>query len=508
MVVIPLAVLGLAMVKALFDHRTEYPWYHLAALRLRGDVAAERVLRQYHSRFVPEAYLVFPQASPPTAMRPLWAFRPSHAAPTYPVPVVEDTDGDGVPEVYIGSYSKQLYVRDGRDGHRLWDWTLPFGVIGGAAVALVDLDADGHKDVIFGTHWSLPIRVYALRTDPALSPTRRLKWVRNVSGDFIERGLSVFGEGRNTRIIAATRDAPYSRGTINVLDADGRPVYPPIRGVDVCASRCAIGMLPGSKGLSFLHGSHNFYGAQFGHQIVARELATGAILWQAHLGGDTGFQNHQIVDVDFDGRNEVVAFAAADLAEASKAVLLDGATGAIQREWPGRVTGILRKEQRILLLTKEENVICVDRNGTPLYTLPRPAFGVRLPDGSPRLVRFSYEAGTLSGEVYDGLSGKLLETYRAPLDIPPYEDPSVYGDFGAPEDELTFRTLADTDRDGFWNALLQFRDFIVDVHLPLPVHPGYDPNAPIAFRSINNSGSFYEPADAGRAPKAARGASR
>ena len=234
----PVAVHGVH----LFNERASYHWYHLVKLKIFGDVASSQVLELYKTQFVPAEHVVFSTEESTQGLHPRWAFRPSHAVPTYALPAVDDTDGDGVPEVYVGSYSRELSVLDGRDGSQLWDWRLPFGVIGGRNVGVADVDGDGEKEVIFGSAWTLPIRVYALRTAAGLRNDQRLKWARNVSGDWIEAALNIALEEHNY-IVAATRDAPYSRGSLNVMDESGRFHYPPISGVDVCVNRIAIGPL-------------------------------------------------------------------------------------------------------------------------------------------------------------------------------------------------------------------------------------------------------------------------
>jgi outer membrane protein assembly factor BamB len=355
-VTVGLILVGLGWAtKYAFDHRTEYHSYHLALLKIRGDVASDRHLEKYDISFVSEAHVVFPPVEGPESMHPKWAFRLSHAVPTYPVPVVDDTDGDGVPEVFLASFSRELIVVDGRDGTELWRWSVPFGIIGAVAVAVADLDFDGAKEVVLGTHWSLPIRVYALDAARDVPEEERVIWTRNVSGDFIEAGLSLVKGIDQTYVAVATRDAPYSRGVFAVLDARGEFVYEPVAGIDVCMGRPAIGTLPASGRVVAVHGSHNWYGAEFGHAITARNVRTGELLWTTQMPGDTGAQLHQIADVNFDGRNEVVANVAVQsqyhCCDAS--FMLDGETGQIMEELPGQVFGIL-PDSRLLLLMNQE----------------------------------------------------------------------------------------------------------------------------------------------------------
>jgi hypothetical protein len=57
---------------------------------------------------------------------------------------------------------------------------------------------------------------------------------------------------------------------------------------------------------------------------------------------------------------------------------------------------------------------------------------------------------------------------------------------------VEFKTLADVDGDGYWDALLLFQDYIVSVHTPLRVHPRYQPYAALPYRNTPNAGFLYE----------------
>ena len=535
----------LLIVAYLYENRQMFPQYHLLKVKLMGDVASRQILAASGTQFVPEQHVSFTEQLD-GELRPRWAFRPSHAVPIYPVPVVDDTNGDGVAEVYLGSYTRKLYVLDGRDGTRLWDWKLPFGVVGGIAVGVTDLENDGEKEVIFGSNWTLPIRVYALRTDPGLADDERLKWVRNVSGDFIEAGFSIV-RGPETFVVAATRDAPYSRGSLNVIDESGNFHYAPIAGLDVCLSRIAIGTMRPGGGPVLVHGSHAFYGAKYGHRLTARELNTGQLLWSTELPGDTGYQNHQVVDVDFDGRPEIVAFARPShlLGNGSdnprwrpssmvgggapdSVFVLNGETGEIVGTLDGGIFGSIPDENILLISdndypyrfpTSPTGLKAVDAEGHVLYRLPQVSFGVRFAgDGRYRLVNLAYvpsrqecdagealeracneevpdrqDFGQLVYDVYDPRTGAKEQHLVAALSLPAYERTADYGVFGPPApEEFMFSTLADTDGDGNWNALIQIRDFIVDVHLPIRVHPSYDPYSPIPYRSVSSAGRMYD----------------
>jgi hypothetical protein len=107
-------------------------------------------------------------------------------------------------------------------------------------------------------------------------------------------------------------------------------------------------------------------------------------------------------------------------------------------------------------------------------------------------VRLTLEDDVLHSELIDAVTGEAEDRWSTPLKLPAYPDPSAYGVFGLPPPEVRFRTLADTDADGYWNALVQIRDFVVDIHLPFEVHPGYSSYAPIPYGNIDNGGALYD----------------
>ncbi|WP_429377265.1 FG-GAP-like repeat-containing protein [Mucilaginibacter sp. UYCu711] len=445
-------------------------------------------MKQYKVGFIPEKLIQYTNTTDTDNIAISWAFRPEYIVGFYPIPVVDDTDNDGKPEVYLGSYTRNIYALDGKSGNTLWKWKLPFGVVGGRVVDLFDLDGDGKKELVFGTHTTLPIRVYALKTGKQ-EDDKRMLWATNLSGDFLEGGLTVSKLNGEPVVVAITRDAPYSRGTINVIKADGSFLFPSIAGVDDCASRPAVGLLPANKYTSIIHGSHAVYNAQFADRIIARDLKTGKMLWMSPKIGDTGFQNHQLLDVDFDGKNDVVAFAdSTDVKEAS-IYIINGLNGTIVKQVPWSVQGVL-KDKKQLIVCQDDKTMCLNKRGDVLYTIPKISFGVHTTHGQIVLFAISYNNKFLTINEYDVANGKLLKTYNCPKNLPDHIKKSDYGIF-IPKDSAAFLTLADTDNDGNWDCLIQVKDFIVNVKLPIKVQAGTEPYAPIALRNVDNSGVIY-----------------
>jgi len=239
-------------------------------------------------------------------LSPKWWFRPSHMGTFFSPGLVDDADNDGQTEVYIYGGSNHIYCLDGKSGELIWRFTLPFGRVGALAAILDDIDGDNNKELIVGSHTDLPIRVYCLSTKKN-DPTR-IKWFTNVHGDFLQGGLvSMRNKEGQVRIIAATRDAPYSRGTLNVLDSNGKHLYPPIFGVDVCNHRPSISDVNNDGYFDMILGSHNYYGAEHGHKVTAFTIDTGEIIWSTPVGFDTGVSQFPVVDIDNDGKTEVLA---------------------------------------------------------------------------------------------------------------------------------------------------------------------------------------------------------
>lgn len=191
-------------------------------IMILGDKALNEVEKSFKVKFIPEKFLTFSTIND-SDFRPTWGFRPSHAVPCYPMPVIADVDKDGSPEVFIGSYSKEITVINGRNKSLQWNWSLPFGVLGGRSIFLQDINNDGKEELILGTSTSLPVRIYAINTNPILKQKERLIWKTDVRGDFIEGGINVFqGKGdTGVIILASTRDAPYSRGSFNLINNVG-----------------------------------------------------------------------------------------------------------------------------------------------------------------------------------------------------------------------------------------------------------------------------------------------
>jgi len=437
---------------------------------LTGDIGLKNVFKSYKVKFIPQKTIVYPQA-PKGGFAVTWAFRPSHAVPTYPIPVVGDINHDGSPEVFIGSYSKAITVLDGKSGKILWQWHLPFGVVGGRVMALADVDKDGEQELLVGSHTSLPIRIYALKTGLHIKESKRVLWKKNLSGDFLEGGINVYSDDltRNCYILLVTRDAPYSRGSLQVLDGNGDFLFTPIEGFDNCISRPPIGRIKLTDTPIVVTGNHNFYSPEWGYRFTARNLYSGKLIWSTGKIGDGGYMHHAISDFNFDGNNEIfVSFL--DSSRKVRHWLLDAATGEKIKSVDWDIQGFYDQND-LFLVSQNDSSYCMNQRHEQIFKIPKIDFSFK--DGylnKRYLFKLKYESDTLVLIAYDAFNGKQLDTFYLNLQLQDHDPLSDYGFFGRPSSKPGFLTLADTDNDGFWDILIQIKDYIVNVKLPYQIN--------------------------------------
>lgn len=126
-------------------------------------------------------------------------------------PAIGDIDGDGHPDIVMGSDDGLVYAFD-RDGATLPGWPVTLGVqIDNSTPALADLDGDGIAEVIMGTGaWYTAAGdglVHALKGDGAEAPG----WPAPVSGDAFGScaAADLDGDGNNEVIAATTAGLAY-----------------------------------------------------------------------------------------------------------------------------------------------------------------------------------------------------------------------------------------------------------------------------------------------------------
>jgi outer membrane protein assembly factor BamB len=277
--------------------------YHAFRTSLFGEPAKDWIEPRLVNK---EDWVTFPAIKDDSNFfREKWRFRSISTSLNNGKALVDDVDNDGLPEVFIGSGSTKVYGLNGNTGEKNWEYVLPFGITSTLAYVLADLDDDGMNEFVFGSTISHPIRIYALRTGK--NEENRVYWTRNVGGDFFQAGLSSFRNSKGeVRVVGATRDAPYARGAINILDGLGERVVPERIEFDVCNNRPAYLDVNGDGELDILTGSHGFYGAKHANALTAIDAQTGKIIWSNPVGTDTGWLNFPIIDIDDDGEKEII----------------------------------------------------------------------------------------------------------------------------------------------------------------------------------------------------------
>ena len=440
---------------------------------------------------------------------PKWWFRSSSAIEVFGHGLVCDNDNDGIPEVYIAEGSKYIYCIDGVSGKIIWKFTLPLGVAGTLVALLEDVDNDGTKELIIGTICPLPIRVYCLSTKRDIQ--KRVIWHTNVSGDFLQGGLISFRNRLNqVRIIAATRDAPYSRGTLNVLDAtNGKHLYPPIYGVDVCNHRPSIADINKDGYLEMVIGSHKFYGAKYGFRVTAFMVETGQSVWSIPVEYDTGFMQFPILDIDNDGRLEIL----------TEHAILNAVNGEVLFDFNKKDKyGVEERLKSVLFNDNRDFIYLIDYSKAVDYysgkvkyefnNFPResPDFFLDLDqNGSidfltaylvlepvPQVQFYLFDArkGRKKAVIIKKISTPVLELMREDLLCQQEQrdyfsnGPTQYWKPGYKKKTSKFKDLekisrldyilADVDGDGYWEALVNFNSTIFCFDLPFAIPEKYE----------------------------------
>ena len=262
-----------------------------------------------------------------------WSFRPEHFHPVYPKLSIADTNNDGVKELYYASQTKKIYELNGLTGKIKRNWKFPIGQASSKGTFLYKDNNDFY--LLTSSTVSLPIKIYSLSLN---EEQIHLNWQNNVHGQFVESGLNIDKD----RIVVATRDAPYSRGSLYIFNKKGEKLYGPESTIDICNARPII------ENNYFFHGSHNFYNAKLGNTIVKRDINNGEIIWKTNVGFDTGFTTSNLIKFNNDQTSDIVVY---DI-ERESSLILDGKNGSQINYIPGIM---LDKKNDKIILSKINN---------------------------------------------------------------------------------------------------------------------------------------------------------
>lgn len=226
------------------------------------------------------------------------------------VPAVADLDGDGTPEIVVGT----MWLGDGigrvsayhaSTQGLLWQRSIPGCVQ--SEPCLVDLDSDELPDVIV-TSWRGDRGVHALsgRTGEPL-------WTAITDGDEKSMGMYHGVSAANTqdgiRIVLGTYDTPQ-KGQALALDAGGRVVWKKDLG-ELCFMPTTVVDVHQDGNDEFLVG---------GRILRLLQAADGREIWRFDV-GDTVDRGASLADVDGDGDLDFV------VAAGKKLFAIDAATG-------------------------------------------------------------------------------------------------------------------------------------------------------------------------------------
>jgi hypothetical protein len=489
-----LVILLIAAGIALFAMKTCFLPYHEMRVLLLGDRT-----KQYE--YSVEEQRTFSQKPGLESFALKWYFKPEARIfhddtgariSYYPEAIVDDVDGDGNPEVFIASYTKKAYCLDGKTGKVLWSYKLPFGITAGVTTQLIDTDGDGRKELIFGTHAPLPIRVYCLRTEKDLPDSKRLMWYKDVHGDFIEGGLaSLINNNNDARIIYGTRSAAYIKGSIGVLNGKGNLVNRPTFGLDIGSAVPSV--YTGKNGRTYaISGSHKLSAATYKYSscILAKDVESGELVWVARLGWDTGYAPVIITDIDLDGKKEGIVV---PVDRKGMNVILDPENGSIISRLPYKYIAHFQNEDGnvyVLGLDEKNGLHCFIYGGEKeVYSLDGSFDAVKYlldidGDSKPEFLQEFFYEDEISLFVYDAANGNKKKAFSYKI-----EDEKIRA---SRETSYDGRILADCDNDGYWEIITLINGYVCCFDTPFAVKADYPRYHTKPFGNKENSGfNFY-----------------
>ncbi len=237
---------------------------------------------------------------------------------------VDDLDGDGVPEVIFATTNGLLYCVDGSTGSVQWTFqfasdtdTVDYDQRCSPTVA--DLDGDGAKEVVFGSHLN-PTGVYCLDSSGAL------KWYTPLAP--ILTGAPVAdldGDGVLEVIVSYGNSLQSDTDTVYAIDGATGTVEWKFPAVYVVAPTPAVEDLDGDGEYEVVFSASNGNSFPSEDRLYCVSGVSGAEKWEIVF--ENPVSSPTIGDVDGDGQPEVVALAA----DSSGMVVVVDAQGNIER---------------------------------------------------------------------------------------------------------------------------------------------------------------------------------
>jgi immune inhibitor A len=231
----------------------------------------------------------------------------------YSSPAVYDLDGDGVKEILLGCYDRNVYAWNA-DGRSFPGWPFPTGGRVTSSPAVCDVDMDGSPEVVVGSQDDM---VYVIETDGSSTPG----WPRATGGPVRSSPLLAdIDDDGMVEVIAGSMD-----GKIYAWNEDGNPV----QGFPVALDGGGVWMSPAAGDIDGDHVADIVAGGYGGELYVIRGDGQPLPGWPVLVGHGCGRGSPAIADLDGDGRVEIVVSGLW-----SNSIYVVGAGGHVWDGWP------------------------------------------------------------------------------------------------------------------------------------------------------------------------------